>query len=275
MDASKKAAMYIRVSTAEQADEGYSLAAQRSVLTTYAANNGYEVYRVYADEGISGRSMRHREQLCMMLEDSKSRLFNAVLVWKVSRFARSIKDLSNMCDMLEKNDVHLISYSEAFDCSTAAGRLMLNMLGSISQWESDVISENVQLAMRERASRGERTCGEVLGYDIIKGGGMTINSKEAAIVRSIFEDFETGASYSEVSRRACARGYRGKRGKEIRPESVYKILTCSVYAGYYRFRDMVTKGDFEPMVSGQRFNSVQDLVSRAGTSRKGCPIPQK
>lgn len=267
-----KAAIYIRVSTEEQAVAGFSLPAQRSILTDYATQHGYEVFAVYADEGVSGRSTKNRFQLQQLLDDSKRGLFSTVLVWKISRFARSIRDLAMICETLMSHGVTFISYSESFDCSTAAGKLMLNVLGAISQWESDVISENVRMAMHERAMRGGRTCGEVLGYDVIPDAGMSVNKKEADVIRFVFDQFRRYKSYSEVSRALAKAGHVGKRGRPISPEGVYKILTCAVYAGYYKWGDARVKGDFDPILTVKQFNAAQAVISRMGGKRKGRPI---
>ena len=121
--------VYIRVSTARQAKEGFSLDAQKKTLCDYCKLHKYEVYKVYADEGISGKDISHRTAFRQLLSDSKQNLFDVVLVWKLTRFTRSLKDLITTCEFLEDNNISLMSYSESFDTSTPSGRMMRNLLG--------------------------------------------------------------------------------------------------------------------------------------------------
>lgn len=142
-------AIYIRVSTTRQAEEGFSLAAQQKVLVDYCKQHKYIIHQIYADEGISGKDVQHRDAFKTMLQDAKERKFQAVLVWKLTRFTRSVRDLINTCDELELYNVALMSSSESFDTSTPSGRLMRNLLGVIAQWEREIIAENVVLANSE------------------------------------------------------------------------------------------------------------------------------
>ena len=126
-----KVAIYIRVSTAGQAEEGYSLDAQERLLTDYCRARKYEIYQIYRDEGISAKDIIHRPGMLSLLEDAEDKKFDMILVWKLTRFSRNLADLAVACDKLDKRGVALVSYSEAFDSCTPAGRMVRSMLGTV------------------------------------------------------------------------------------------------------------------------------------------------
>lgn len=257
------AAIYIRVSTREQTD-GYSLDSQQRILLDFCKAKKYDVYKIYADEGISAKDIKHRPGMLQLLGDARNKKFNAILIWKLTRFTRNIADLTTSCEMLDKLGISLMSYSEAFDGGTPAGRMVRSMLGSVAQFEREVISENVYMGMLERARQGKRTCGNVLGYDLLGKDSLKINEKEAEYVRFIFDNYLKRKSLLEVSQLAEIKGYRGKRGRKPAPESIRKILTRPIYAGYNTFCGNVYKGNHEPIIDIDTFNRVQSLLKRQG-----------
>ena len=107
----KRAVGYIRVSTAEQKEEGYSLLGQRKNIELFAEKQGYELIDVYADEGISGKNIIKRPGVQSMLEDAKSGKFDVLIIWKLTRLGRSMKDVMNIAEILYSNNVELHSIS--------------------------------------------------------------------------------------------------------------------------------------------------------------------
>lgn len=266
-----RAALYKRVSTIDQAEEGYSLDAQERVLRTYCADHGYEVYDVYADEGISGKDIKHRPQMRRLLEDADAKAFDIILVWALSRLTRSVADLYNTWARISAQGIGLISYTEAFDTSTPTGRAMMGLLGVFAQMEREITAERVATAMEERALRGMRTCVEVLGYDSIPGGGLRINAHEAKTVQYIFTQYLECHNMVEVARRCNAARYHGKRGKPFQPESIHKVLTRFIYCGYYRWhgRPIAPSSGWEvpSIISPQDYNRVQRIMLQRDTGR--------
>jgi len=258
-----RAAIYIRVSTQEQADEGYSLAAQQRTLEEYCRYKKWDVVGVYADEGISGKNMSARPGLQNMLTAAKDHEFDILLVRKLSRFTRSLTDLLTACDMLEKYGIKLCSYEESFDGSTTGGRMVRNMLGVVAQFERETISDNVKAALEERAIQGYPTCAYVLGYDLINGC-LVLNPHEAEIVKYIYKTYLTNKSLTETAAACAAHGYHGKRGHVMQPESVRRILTRPIYVGYNSFHGQLYKGSHTPIITTATFNRVQKLLRRQG-----------
>lgn len=268
----KRVAIYKRVSTMDQAREGYSLDAQERVLRAYCEEQGHIVYNIYADEGISGKDIKHRPHMQELIEDARKNVFDIVLVWSLSRFTRSVADLYTTWDYLQKRDIALISYTESFDTSTPTGRAMMGILGVFAQMEREVTAERVAAAMEERANKGLRTCVYVLGYNSIPNGGLTINHKEAEIVRSIFRKYLSLQSFTDVTRWCAHKGYRGKRGSPLYTESVHRILTCPIYCGYYTFhRQLIIPAEscpVPPIIKKDTYNSVQRAIEQKSAGRQ-------
>lgn len=259
-----RVAIYIRVSTREQALEGYSLDAQERVLKEYCKTKNYVITNVYSDEGISAKDIKHRPGMLQLLDDSRKDMFDVVLVWKLTRFSRNMANLMSVCEDLDKRGISLVSYSEAFDSTTPAGRMVRSMLGTVAQFEREVISENVLLGMYERAKQGKRTCSEILGYDLDGKDSFSINPKEAEYVKFVFDTYLIYKNISQVAIEAREHGYRGKRGRVPSPAAIRVILTRPQYCGYNLFCGEIYKGNFTPIVSADQFNKVQSLLKKQG-----------
>jgi len=259
-----QAAIYIRVSTLEQAREGFSLSAQKKILTEYCRLHEYQIYNIYADEGISGKDIKHRPAMLRLLEDADQRKFDIILVWKLTRFSRHLSDLTGICEDLEKNNIYLVSYTEAFDSKTPAGRMLRGVLATVAQFEREVISENVIMGLEERASQGKRTCSGVLGYDLYEKDGLVINEKESKYVRFVFDTYLRTQNLIETSRLAEVAGYRGKKGKTPTPQSIRIILTRPLYAGYSKYKGSMYKGNHPQIIDIDTYNQVQEILKRRG-----------
>lgn len=266
-----RAAIYIRVSTLDQAREGYSLAAQERTLVMWCSEHGYEVYGIYPDEGISGKDIDHRPAMMRLLadaSDASDRKFDLILVWALSRFTRSVADLYNSLALFERYNIDLVSFTESFDTSTPMGRAMVGIVGVFAQLERELTSERVRVAMEERAVQGKRTCSAVLGYDVCGPDSLTINIQEAEIVQYIFDRFLEYRNLSAVAELCELRGYHGKRGRPFRAQHIRKILTRPIYAGYNSQKGKAYKGLYEPIISVQKYNRVQKIIEKTTRGRK-------
>lgn len=262
---SKTVAIYIRVSTLDQAREGYSLAAQQKALLELAERNGYTVYFVYADEGISGKDIRHRPAMMEMLDAVKQGNIDLVLVWALSRLTRSVRDLYSTWELLQEHNCGLISYTESFDTTTPTGRAMMGLLGVFAQMEREITAERVRAAMAERAAQGKRTTNEVLGYDLCGNDSLIINQEEAERVRYIFDRYIEYKNLSAVAELCRLKGYCGKRGRVFKPENIKTILTRPIYVGYNSYNGKLYKGSHEPLVEKKVWDRAQKLVGQPKT----------
>ncbi len=268
-------AIYIRVSTLDQAREGYSLEAQEKALRKWCADRGYDVYDLYADRGISGKDIDHRPEMRRLLQDATQGKYNIILFWALSRFTRSVSDLYQTMELLQAHNIDMVSYTEAFDTSTPMGRAMIGIVGVFAQLERELTGERVAAAAAERAAQGKRTCNEVLGYDLDGKDTFKINPAEAEYVRFCFTEYLKRKSLSEVAREADRREYRGKRGKRPTAWAIQKIVNRPIYCGYNSFGGQLYKGSHEPIVSIDTFNKVALLLKRQGKmiGRKGSAPP--
>lgn len=260
----KRIAIYIRVSTLDKAREGYSLEAQEKTLRKWCNDRKCEVFDLYADRGISGKDIEHRPDMNRLLKDAKEGKFDIILFWALSRFTRSVSDLYSTMEKLQKWNVDMVSYTEAFDTSTPMGRAMIGIVGVFAQLERELTSERVRAAMAERASQGKRTCSEILGYDLDGKDSFKINEEEAEYVRFCFSEYLLRKNLSEVAIEANMRGFRGKRGKKPTAWSIQKILTRTQYCGFNTFLGEIYKGNYESIVDVETFNKVSALLKRQG-----------
>jgi len=153
-----KAIGYVRVSTDKQADKGVSLDAQAEKIRQYSALHDFDLVDVVVDAGASAKSTR-REGLQTILEAVRKREVDAVVFLKLDRLTRSVRDLGELVELFNKAGVAMVSIQDGIDTSTAAGRLVLNVLGSVAQWEREAIGERTSEALQHKASKNEFTGG--------------------------------------------------------------------------------------------------------------------
>jgi len=266
-----KAALYIRVSTEEQAIDGQSASAQAETLKQYCYAFGIEIFDIYMDMGISGKSLKDRNELIRLISDCSNSLFDMVLVWKISRLSRNLKDLLYLIDIFEKHKVHFASCSEKFDTGTPVGRMTLQLLGSIAEFERNTIVENVKLGLKEYARKGGKAS-SVLGYDNIDKK-LIVNESEAKIVKLIFSLYtNAGFSFSEIANYLDGLGYRTKRGSKFRSSSISYIIRNPVYIGINR-HSVNTKSEYsirnahESIISAEQWNKAQNIVPKLKKSK--------
>ena len=267
----KLAAIYVRVSTDEQAREGLSIDAQIETLTQYCRLYGLEIYNIYKDLGISGKSTANRPGLKLLLSDASDGRFNTVLVWKISRMTRSLKDLLDIVDTLEMLGVDFVSCSERLDTSTSVGRMTLQLIGSIAEFERNNIIENVKLGLEEFARKGGKST-TVLGYDNYNRA-LIVNDKEATIVQMIYDSYDNGnRSLSQIAKELNAQGLKTKRGMYFRSDSITTILRNPVYIGINRHqrnspKEYCIEGKHEPIISEELWRSVQKKLDENSYKR--------
>jgi site-specific DNA recombinase len=230
---------YLRVSTAEQAEEGFSIDAQENVIRQKCEMDGCELVEIYADKGISGKSMTNRFQLQKLLEDAKNDKFDEVWVWKTSRLGRNHYELLTIVKELEKYGVGFRSCSEAFETSTPTGKLMMNLLGSIGEFERETIVDNVKFGMKQRAKTGKWNGGIVFGYKsaVVNDSNtrLEIVPEEATTIRKIFALYASGKGLKAITNQINHEGYKTKKGNMFGTGGVKDILMNPLYIGKIRY----------------------------------------
>ncbi|GEN31196.1 site-specific DNA recombinase [Cerasibacillus quisquiliarum] len=271
MDISR-VAIYARVSTEEQAKEGFSIAAQLQTLRQYAQIYNWEVIDEYVDEGISGKSVKGRPEMKRLIKDVENERFDAVIVWKISRLSRNMLETLMILDKFEKYNVKFISYSENFDTSSPIGRLVLQIMASIAEMERNTLAENVKLGMKQRALEGRWNGGVVFGYDTVKKE-LVINEKEAEVVQLIYHMYANGKGLRAISNHLNKAGYKTKRNRYFSINGVAQILDNVIYNGkisWLKFENwdskrrkgknpnpILVEGKHEPIISDELWSVVR------------------
>jgi site-specific DNA recombinase len=220
----KIAIAYIRVSTEGQAVEGVSLEAQRSKIAAWCEANGLTLSAIYSDAGLSGKRADNRPELQRALEHA-CKAKGALVVYSLSRLARSTKDTITIGERLDKAGADLVSLSEKIDTTSAAGRMIFRMLAVLSEFERDCISERTSLALQHKRSKGERA-GEIpYGYRLSENGVSLVEDKgEQATIREVEALHTKGLSFSAVARQLNARGIRTRCGGTWHHQQVSNII---------------------------------------------------
>ena len=225
-----KAVGYIRVSTEEQARDGVSLDNQRKRIEAFCVAKDWTLERIYADEGVSGGSLK-REGIQELISDCKKGKFGVIVIYKLDRLTRSVKDLGYLIDLFDKSDVAFSSVSDNFDTTTANGKLVLNILGSVAQWERDIISERTRDALAHKRSEGKvYTRILPLGFDRAEDGSLIENPAEMKAVKLINRLRKAGKSLQAIADRLNSSGVQTKTGGKWHKSTVSNVLSCSVYA---------------------------------------------
>ena len=288
-----RVAIYSRVSTIEQAEEGYSIDEQERLLIEWCNKMGYEVYKCYADRGISGTDIKSRPSLKELLSEAEENKFDMVLSWKINRISRKLEDVLKIVNLLENNNISFKSYSEPFETNTPAGKMQFQIMALIGEFERGTIAQNVKMGMCAKARAGEWCGGRVLGYDLVqmeKQSGakrtktkLVINEKEAEAVRFIFNEYGNGKGYKAITNQLNKLGHKTKLGNNFSVGSIREILTNPVYIGKVRYNvrqnwsekrrrninanPIITDGIHEAIIDETLWDKVQAILS----SKKGKP----
>ena len=137
--------IYVRVSSEEQVKHGFSIRAQIEKLTTYAKLKGWIIYDVYEDKGISGKSIEERPAIKRLISDIEKGKVNNVLVFKIDRLTRSVKNLIELIDLFQKYNCEFNSLTESIDTSSATGRMFLKIIGIFAEFERENIVERTKV----------------------------------------------------------------------------------------------------------------------------------
>jgi site-specific DNA recombinase len=209
-----KAVGYIRVSTDKQADHGVSLEAQQAKLTAYAALYDITLVDIIIDAGISAKTIDRPglQQALSMLAKGEA---NALLIAKLDRLTRSVKDLGALVEQYFASDkITLLSVADSIDTRTAAGRLVLNVLGSVAQWEREVISERTTEALAHKKSQGQRTGGIPYGSTLAADGKTLLPyPPEQAVLERVRFHRTAGRSIRKIVAAMAQEGFASRSGK--------------------------------------------------------------
>lgn len=252
-----KAAIYIRVSTAIQAEEGYSIDEQKAKLEAYCEIKDWKIYDTYIDGGFSGANTQ-RPELERLISDAKRKKIDIVLVYKLDRLSRSQKDTLYLIeDIFIKNNIAFLSLQENFDTSTPFGKAMIGLLSVFAQLEREQIKERMQLGKIGRAKAGKSMmwAKTSYGYDYHRESGtITVNPAQALAVKFIFESYLRGRSITKL------RDDLNEKYPKHVPWSyraVRTILDNPVYCGFNQYKGEIYPGNHEPIISKEEYDKTQ------------------
>ena len=260
--------IYVRVSTDEQAREGYSIRAQEEKLRAYAKLKDWHVYSIYSDEGISGKDIDGRPEMKRLIADVVSGKIKNVLVFKIDRLTRSTKNLIELVEIFNDHDCAFNSLNEAIDTSSATGRMFLKIVGIFAEFERENLAERVRVGLERKAKEGYSNCGFITsyGYDREKGNKIQeINESEAIIVRRIFDMYlNDNYCFDKIAKTLNVEGVVTKKGKQWKHTTVRKVLTNPNMTGKVRYackdpdRYFEADGHHKPIIDEKTYLQVQE-----------------
>lgn len=257
----KRAALYIRVSTLEQAQEGYSIGAQKERLVAFCKAHDWLVADFYVDGGYSGSNL-DRPGIQKLVSEVGS--FDLVLVFKLDRLSRSQRDTLYLIEeVFLPNGVDFVSMSESFDTSVPFGRAMIGILSVFAQLEREQIKERTFMGRIERAKEGFFHGGAFfpIGYNYVDGR-LSVNDYEAVQVRKIYDWYLDGVSPEKIAERLRSEGFTNRYGSWSEASgriSVLRVLSSEVYLGTLKFGDVVVENAHEAIVDRAVFEKVTAL----------------
>ena len=255
-------AIYARVSTQEQADQGYSIEEQIDRTTKYAEALGWGKPRVYTDAGFSGASI-DRPALRSLISDVSAHKVSKVLVYKLDRLSRSQKDTLYLIeDVFLANGADFISMSENFDTSTPLGRAMVGILAVFAQLEREQIKERMTMGRLGRAKKGLYTGNNVspIGYDY-QDGKLSVLPFEALQIKQMFEDYACGMSCYAIADKLNEAGLAHRYGK-WNSRTVSRCLASRIYLGEVSFGGQWYDGQHDPIIDKELYDQVQEVKQR-------------
>lgn len=266
-----RTAIYIRVSTQEQATEGYSIQAQTERLQAYCKAKGWGIFHIYTDAGFSGSNME-RPALSQLLNDVEAGRVDCVLVYKLDRLSRSQKDTLHMIeDVFLDHGCDFVSMSENFDTSTPLGRAMIGILSVFAQLEREQIRERMAIGRTERAKSGLWQGGGwiPIGYDYVDGR-LVPNPIRAAAVRDIYNLFLSGTPITSIKL-----AVNKKYALDLSDTTVHSVLSHRLYVGDIVWRGEIYKGQHEPLIDMETFARAQKLLHSRARIAASKPDPFK
>ena len=247
-----RVALYMRVSTEEQALHGLSLESQDAALTEYANKNGMVIVGRYVDEGITARKkINHRKALMRLLEDVKAGKIDMIIFTKIDRWMRNIYDYHKTQEILEKNNVNWKTIFENYDTSTATGRLHINIMLSVAQDEADRTSERIKAVFANKIKNKEYTTNRITYGYVVKDSKVSKDEETRHITEDLFEKF-----FACNSIRGTQTYLQTKYGIEFEHTTFRNLFRNTLYYGEYK-----GVSDFcEPYITKEQFDEIQRII---------------
>jgi len=265
-----RVAVYVRVSTVEQAKEGFSIAAQKQRLQAYCESQNWDIVGYFVDEGISAKNLK-RPELQRMMEFIKNGTIDTVLVYKLDRLTRSVLDLYEMLKVFDKYNTKFKSATEVYDTTSAMGRMFITLVAALAQFERENLAERVSMGMSEKARQGKWTTQRPpFGYKLNENRDLEVVPEEAELVNYIYETYLTkGAkSITKILNQKLLEGdgIPPRKAKYWQDNGVLYILDNPIYIGTGRWHYRTHKENYfeiegmaPPIISQELYEKVKKV----------------
>jgi site-specific DNA recombinase len=242
------AAIYVRVSTEDQAKHGISLQAQEEALKNYCSALGYEIFRIYKDEGKSGKDLKHRPEMSQMLLDAEAHKFQAIFIYKLDRFSRSLMDLVTTIEKLKEWNIDFVSLQDKIETTSASGKLMFHIISAFAEFERNVTIERTKFTMANKFKEGNPMTRSPLGYKY--ENKQLIPGEHSYVVQEIYQEF----LHNIISLTQLSKKY------DLSVNGLKKVLSNYTYLGKVKFDGQIIQGKHQPLISNTLFNQVQEKL---------------
>ena len=257
MEEKKIAGIYIRVSTEDQAREGFSLGEQEEKLKQLCSYKEYEVFKVYCDAGISAKDMEHRPQFQEMIKDIKSGKINYIVAYKLDRVTRSVRDLEELISMLEKYNCYLVCDRDDVNTSTANGRFFVRMLTVLSQLEIEITSERTKFGLNGAIKCGHLPGKLSLGFKKDGNKKTIIDESTSPVITRIYDLYLQGKSYQQITNILNEEKVLNKKWYD---SIIEKTINNRLYMGdYVQYKKIHASINQEPIIYT---NVVEPIIPR-------------
>lgn len=271
-----RCAVYTRKSNEEGLEQEFnSLDAQRESCEAYVMSQRGEGWLLapdrYDDGGVSGATLE-RPALKRLLADIEAKRIDVVVVYKIDRLTRTLVDFARLVEVFDRNNVTFMSVTQSFNTTTSMGRLTLNVLLSFAQFEREVIGERIRDKFAASRRKGMWMGGHPpLGYEV-KDRKLTVNPREADLVRSIFQRFARGIPPQQLVELLAQEGALNKRGKAIDKVYLYRVLNNEVYLGNAVHKGTAYPGEHQAIVEQNLWDQVHALINAPARVRTKRPL---
>jgi len=233
--------IYVRVSTEEQAKEGLSVEAQIDKCKSFCDAREWEIFKIYKDAGFSAGSL-NRPALEILLRDAQEKKFDIILVYKIDRFSRKLKDLITILEDLKTKNINFTSVTEQIDTTSAMGEAFFQIIGVFAQLERGMVKERVQLSFDRKIKLGEVLYRAPFGY-MYQNKKLVKHPENAEKVKEIFEMWNAGINYKEICQKF-----------NIPPSTLYQMVRNPTYTGKIKYKGNLYLGKHPALIDEEIFN---------------------
>lgn len=241
-------AIYVRVSTEEQAKEGLSVDAQIDKCKSFCNARDWDVFKIYKDAGYSAGTM-NRPAMELLLRDAEEKKFDTILVYKIDRFSRKLTDLILVLDALKKKKINFTSVTEQIDTTSAMGEAFFQIIGVFAQLERGMVKERVELAFERKIKLGEALFRAPFGY-VYQNKNLVPHPEDSQKLKEIFRMWASGINYKEISEKFS-----------IPTSTLYQIIKNPVYLGKIKYKGDFYKGKHKALIEDNLFNQANKIES--------------